>query len=78
MAHQSLGLINPALYRMYEYNLPGIVNVTSGNNTVSFFQGGKLHTVQGSSARDRYSTVAGVGTVNGARFVPELARFAGS
>jgi len=76
-AHQRLGLINPALYRMYEYNLPGIVNVTSGNNTVSFFQDGTLQTVQGSSAWDRYSTVTGVGTVNGALFVPELARFAG-
>jgi subtilase family serine protease len=78
VAHQSLGLINPALYQMYASHLPGIEAVTSGNNTVSFFQDGKLQTVQGSSARDRYSTVTGVGTVNGALFVPELARFARS
>ena len=78
VAHQSLGLINPALYRIYTYNLPGIVDVTSGNNTVSFLQGGKLHTVHGSSAQGRYSTVTGVGTVNGALLVPELVRFARS
>ena len=78
VAHQSLGLINPALYRMYADKLPGIVDVTSGDNTVSFLQGGKLATVQGSSARGRYSMVTGVGTVNGALFVPELARFARS
>jgi subtilase family serine protease len=78
VAHQSLGLINPALYRMYAANQSGIQAVTSGNNTVSFLQGGQLQTVQGSSARDGYNTVTGVGTVNGALFVPELARLARS
>ena len=78
VAHHSLGLINPALYRMSEYELPGIVDVTSGSNTVSFAQGGKEYTVKGFSARAGYSTVAGVGTVNGALFVPELARLARS
>jgi subtilase family serine protease len=76
VAHHSLGLINPAIYRMSESASPGIVQVTSGNNTVSFPQGGKQHTVTGYSARAGYSTVAGVGTVNGALFVPELARLA--
>jgi subtilase family serine protease len=76
VAHQSLGLINPALYRIYADERPGIMDVTAGNNTVSFFQNGQLQTVQGFSARDRYSTVTGVGTVNGALFVPELARYA--
>ena len=75
--HHSLGLINPALYRMLEYQEPGIVGVNSGNNNVSFSQGGKLHTVGGFYAGHGYSTGAGVGTVNGALFVPELARFAG-
>jgi subtilase family serine protease len=73
----SLGLINPALYQMWEHKEPGIVGVTSGNNNVSFYQGGKLHTVGGFYAGDGYSTGAGIGTVNGALFVPELARFAG-
>jgi subtilase family serine protease len=78
VAHHSLGLINPTLYLMSEFGLPGIVDVASGNNTVSFSQGGKEHTVKGTSARAGYSTVAGVGTVNGALFVPELARYARS
>jgi subtilase family serine protease len=77
-AHHPLGLINPALYLMSARHLPGIVDVTAGNNTVSFTQKGKLHTVQGFSARAGYSTVAGVGTVNGALFVGELARLARS
>jgi subtilase family serine protease len=76
VAHHSLGLINPALYRMAASGLPGIVSVTSGDNTVSFTQGGKEHTVMGFSARAGYSKVAGVGTLNGALFVPELARSA--
>jgi subtilase family serine protease len=76
--HHSLGLINPALYRMWDTREPGIVNVTSGNNNVSFYQAGKLHKVGGFYSANGYSTGAGVGTVNGALFVPELARFAGS
>jgi subtilase family serine protease len=76
--HHSLGLINPALYRMRKYNEPGIVDVKSGNNNVSFLQGGKLRTVGGFHAGDGYSTGAGVGTVNGALLVPELASSAGS
>src|SRR4029077_7770495 len=34
--HHSLGLINPALSLMSALHLPGLVDVTSGNNTVSF------------------------------------------
>jgi subtilase family serine protease len=77
VAGHPLGLINPALYVMSERHLPGIVPVTSGNNTVSFTQDGQTDTVQGFSARPVYSLAAGVGTVNGALFVPELARLAG-
>jgi subtilase family serine protease len=77
VAGHPLGLINPALYTMSARHLPGIVDVTSGNNTVSFTQDGQLYTVQGYSAREGYSLAAGVGTVNGARFVPELAALAG-
>jgi subtilase family serine protease len=78
VARHPLGLVNPALYRMSALNEPGIVPVTSGNNTVSFTQDGHEYTVKGFSAQAGYSTVAGVGTVNGALFVPELARFARS
>ena len=36
VAGHSLGLINPALYRLAAERQPGIVAVASGNNTVSF------------------------------------------
>jgi subtilase family serine protease len=77
-AGHPLGLINPALYTMSAQHLPGIVNVTSGNNTVSFPQNGQEYTVQGYNAQPGYSLATGVGTVNGAYFVPELAALAGS
>ena len=77
VAGHPLGLVNPALYTMSALRLPGIVDVTQGNNTVSFTQNGQLYTVQGFSARQGYSLAAGVGTVNAALFVPELAAFAG-
>jgi hypothetical protein len=53
------------------------VDVTSGNNTVSFTQNGKLYTIKGYSATKGYDLASGVGTVNGADFVPELAWTAG-
>jgi subtilase family serine protease len=77
VAGHPLGLINPALYSMSERHMPGIVPVTSGDNTVTFTQNDQDHTVQGFSAQPGYSLAAGVGTVNGALFVPELARLAG-
>ena len=54
-----------------------MVDVTSGNNTVTFSQNGQTYTVQGYSARPGYDLASGVGTVNGAAFVPELAFLAG-
>jgi subtilase family serine protease len=77
VAHHSLGLINPALYQMSARHLPGLVDVTSGNNTVSFTQNGRKYTVHGFSARRGYDLASGVGTVNAAEFVPELASLAG-
>ena len=72
-AGRPLGLINPALYQLSAENAPGLVDVTSGDNTVTFPQGGILNTVQGFNAGPGYDLVSGVGTVNAARFVPELA-----
>jgi subtilase family serine protease len=74
VAHHPLGLINPTLYALSAAHAPGIVDVTKGNNTVSFTQGGKLHTVKGFSARPGYDLASGVGTVNARYFVYELAR----
>jgi subtilase family serine protease len=77
MAGHSLGLINPALYTLAAEGAAGIVPVTSGNNTVSFTQGGSKHTVRGFTAGKGYDLVTGVGTVNALFFVPELAVLAG-
>ena len=77
VAGHSLGLINPALYTLSAEHAPGLVDITQGNNTVSFTQNGTSYTVQGFNARRGYDLASGVGTVNAALFVPELARAAG-
>jgi subtilase family serine protease len=77
VAHHPLGLINPALYQMAARHQPGLVDVTSGNNTVSFSQGGRRYKVLGFTARSGYNLASGLGTVNAAAFVPELAALAG-
>jgi subtilase family serine protease len=76
-ARHSLGLINPALYLLSAEHAPGLVDVTQGNNTVSFFQDNRLVTVRGYQAGPGYDLASGVGTVNAALFVPELALAAG-
>ena len=55
------------------------MDVTSGNNTVSFTQGtpAKLVTVKGYQAKAGYDLVTGVGTVNAASLVYELAGIPG-
>jgi subtilase family serine protease len=76
VAGHSLGLINPALYALSAAHAPGLVDVTKGNNTVSFLQP-LLVTVQGYHAGPGYDLASGVGTVDSALFVPELAQAAG-
>ena len=70
----SLGQINPAIYQLAAGRAAGIVQVSSGNNTVSFTQHGHKYTVRGYTARHGYSRATGVGTINAQYFVPELAR----
>jgi subtilase family serine protease len=72
-----LGQINAAIYKIAARHEPGIVDIRSGSNTQTFEQGGKKHTVKGFSARAGYDLVTGVGTVDAAYFVPELAKLAG-
>ena len=74
VAHRKLGLINPALYRLSAEHAKGLVDVRKGNNTVSFTQKGKQYTVHGFAARKGYDLATGVGTVDAALFVKELAR----
>jgi subtilase family serine protease len=77
VARHSLGVINPALYRLSAEHARGIVDITSGNNTVSFSQGGHEHTVHGFTAQPGYDLASGVGTVNALYFVHELAFLCG-
>jgi subtilase family serine protease len=72
-AGHSLGTINPALYALAAEHAPGIVDITTGNNTTRVRRGGSLHTIHGATARRGYDEASGVGTVNGAQFVRELA-----
>ena len=76
-AGHGLGLINPALYAMEASGAAGIVDVTAGTNTVTFSQNGAVHTVQGWDAVKGYDLASGVGTIDGAKFVPELVAAAG-
>ena len=73
VAGHRLGLINPYLYALSAAHAKGVVDITKGNNTVSFTQNGHLYTVEGFSALPGYDLASGVGTVNAASFVPELA-----
>jgi subtilase family serine protease len=68
-AGHPLGLINPALYRMAAAHDRGIVDITRGDNT--------FEAVRGFRARPGYDLVSGLGTINAAYFVPELAKLAG-
>jgi subtilase family serine protease len=72
VAGKSLGYLDTALYKMAAAKDPGLVDVTTGNNTVSFSQGGKSYTVTGYTAVAGYDMASGLGTVNAADFVPEL------
>lgn len=72
-AGHPLGPINPVLYMLSSVHAPGIRDVTKGNNTVSFYSGGKRVTVPGFAARPGYDLASGAGTVDARYFVGELA-----
>jgi subtilase family serine protease len=73
----ALGLINPAIYQIEAKHEAGLVDITKGNNSQTFLNGSKRYKVRGFSARPGYDLVSGVGTVDAAYFVPELAKLAG-
>jgi subtilase family serine protease len=82
VARRRLGWLNPDLYLLGAEHATGIVDVTRGNNSFSFCWAscnGAHHvevTVPGYSALIGYDLASGVGTVNAAELVPELARMA--
>jgi len=73
-AHRRLRLLNPALYRLAARHAPGIVDITAGNNTVSFTQHGQTFTVPGFQAVTSYDMSSGLGTLDAAKLVRELGR----
>jgi subtilase family serine protease len=70
VAGHPLGLINPALYKMAAAGSPGLTDITAGDNAMHAPDG--TTTVPGFKAAPGYDLASGVGTVNGALFVPEL------
>jgi subtilase family serine protease len=74
VAHHPLGLINPALYALSAEQAPGIVDIGRGDNTVSYIENAKVRTIEGFGAAPGYDLASGVGTVDAALFVPELAQ----
>jgi subtilase family serine protease len=75
VAHHRLGVIDDALYKMDHNDHQGVVDVTQGNNTFGPFTNsdGNTYTVRGFNAGSGYDLASGVGTVDGAKFVPSLA-----
>jgi subtilase family serine protease len=67
-AGRSLGNINGPLYRLNSSHASGIVDVTSGD--ISFAG------VTGPAAGPGYDMASGIGTINAAKFVPQLAQIA--
>ncbi len=72
-AGHSLGPLNPKLYKLANADAAGIVDITRGNNTVTFQQNGKTVTVPGFTAKPGYDLASGLGTVDATRLVHELA-----
>jgi subtilase family serine protease len=71
-----LGVINSAIYKIAARHDRGIVDIRAGGNSQTFTQHGKQYTVKGYAAAGGYNLVTGVGTVDAAYFVPELADLA--
>jgi subtilase family serine protease len=72
-AGHDLGQLNPTLYGLGAHNAPGLADITTGNNTVTFVQNSRTYTVNGYAAVPGYDLASGLGTVDGAELVAELA-----
>jgi subtilase family serine protease len=68
-----LGLLNPDLYTIGDAAGSGIVDITRGNNTVTFAEpNGDVVTVPGFDAVPGYDLASGLGTIDGAKLVSQL------
>jgi subtilase family serine protease len=66
VAGHPLGLLNPALYALLAQHAPGLVDVTAGNNSVSFAQGtASQGTASQGTPADSQGTAATLHTVTG-------------
>ena len=71
-AGRPLGPINPLLYRLAAQHDPGIVDVQGRGNGVIY----RGAAVRGFPAGPGYDLVTGLGTIDAAKFVPDLVRLA--
>ena len=71
-AGHPLGLLNPALYKLGDAAGSPLVDVTAGNNTVTFTQEDTTITVSGFDGVPGYDLASGLGTPNGAALVDAL------
>ncbi len=71
-AGKRLGYLNNTLYKLGS-GAPGIPDITIGDNTVTFDQNGQTFTVPGFPARHGYDMSTGLGSVDAAKLVHELA-----
>jgi subtilase family serine protease len=67
-----LGWLNHDLYTIAADHGAGIVDITTGSNTVTFQQSGATVTVPGYIATQGYDLASGLGTVDAAALVAEL------
>jgi len=73
VAGTSLGSLNQTLYTLGRTKAPALVGVTTGNNSVSFFQSGHSYSIPGWTAKTGFDLATGWGTIDGAELVAELA-----
>ena len=72
-AGHDLGLLNPRLYAIGAGG-PGLPDITTGNNTVTFNQNGRTFTVRGYNAVPGYDMASGLGGIDAAKLVAQLAK----
>lgn len=83
VARHRLGFLNQRLYEMGADLAAGIVDVTTGSNPITFCSANcgtpqeQDITIPGFTATTGFDLASGWGTIDAARFVPELARSGG-
>lgn len=76
-AGHPLGFLNPLLYLLAAEHAPGIVDVTRGRTAVALVSDGVTTHARGWTAGPGYDLATGLGTVDAAHLVTELAALSG-